>query len=181
MLDAVIFAVFDCGFVPRCALEIDDGGDVRFDKIQRLISESKYGIHDISRTEVDAATNLPRFNMPLELGVFLAARRFGSSKQKQKNCLILDRAPYRYREFISDISGHDIRSHTDNPAEAIRCVRDWLNSKSGRRTIPGGRAIADRYGQFQDNLPDMCAEVAVVPDELTYNDYTNLVSTWLRT
>src|SRR5688572_3889608 len=99
--NAIVFAIFDCGFVPRCALDFDDGADVRFDKIKRLIKESKYGVHDISRTELDANTELPRFNMPLELGVFLGARSFGAGKQGQKNCLILDREAYRYRNFVS--------------------------------------------------------------------------------
>jgi hypothetical protein len=121
--NAVVFAVFDCGFVPRSALDFDDAGDVRFEKIKRLIEESKYGIHDISRTEVDPVTHLPRFNMPLELGVFLAARTFGIGKQKQKNCLILDRELYRYRAFISDISGQDIRSHGGDPAQVITVAR----------------------------------------------------------
>lgn len=87
--NAILFAVFDCGFVPRYALEIDDSGEVRFAKIQLLIAESKFGIHDISRTELDPSTNLPRFNMPLELGVFIGAKQYGSSKQKNKNSLIL--------------------------------------------------------------------------------------------
>jgi hypothetical protein len=32
LLDAIVFAVFDCGFRPRCALEIEDGGQVRMEK-----------------------------------------------------------------------------------------------------------------------------------------------------
>jgi hypothetical protein len=179
MRDAIVFAIFDCGFVPRCALEANGGHDVRFDKIQRLIGQSKFGIHDISCTELDAITRLPRFNMPLELGVFLAARRFGDKRQKQKSCLILDRAPYRYREFISDISGHDISAHTDDPFEAIRCVRDWLRGASNRK-IPGGKAIADRYRQFRADLPATCAAINSNPGELTYIDYTNVVSQWLK-
>ena len=178
--DALIFAIFDCGFVPRCAFEIDDGADVRFEKIQRLIADSKFGIHDISMTDPDAATGLPRFNMPLELGVFLGARRYGQNRQKQKNCLILDREGWRYRDFISDIAGHDIRGHNNNPDTAISGVRDWLNAASGRKTIPGGRAIARRFHQFEAAMPAMCADLDIEPDELTYNDYTNMVSTWLR-
>lgn len=57
--NAIVFAVFDCGFVPRSALDFDDGGDVRFEKIMRLIEESKYGVHDISRTDADPVTKLP--------------------------------------------------------------------------------------------------------------------------
>lgn len=98
--NAIVFAIYDCGFIPRCALEEDNGGNVRFDKIQRIIAECKFGVHDISCTELDAHNNLPRFNMPLELGVFLGAKRYGGPDQRRKNCLILDREQYRYQQFI---------------------------------------------------------------------------------
>lgn len=177
--NAIVFAVFDCGFVPRCALEIDDSGEVRFDKIQRLIAESKFGIHDISRTEIDPDTNLPRFNMSLELGVFIGAKRYGNKQQNNKICLILDTERYRYQAFISDIAGHDIQAHESDLERAISVVRNWLNSASGRRTIPGGRAIIRRFRQFESELPDMCNTIPIDLDELTYNDYTNFVSEWL--
>jgi hypothetical protein len=86
----------------RCALEIDDGSQVRIERILRIISECRFGIHDLSRTELDRRNRLPRFNMPLELGLFLGAKRFGNRAQREKVCLILDREPYRYQRFISD-------------------------------------------------------------------------------
>ena len=70
----MVFTVLRSGFIPRCALELDDGSDNRFDKICRIIAECRLGIHDISKTELDAKSKLPRFNMPLELGLFLAAK-----------------------------------------------------------------------------------------------------------
>src|SRR5688572_7093124 len=76
LMEAIVFTVSDCGFVVRSTQELDDAGEVRIEKIIRIIGESKYGIHDISRTELNAA-GLPRFNMPLELGLFLGARKFG--------------------------------------------------------------------------------------------------------
>lgn len=178
--DALVFAIFDCGFIPRCALEEDDGGIVRFEKLRALIEESKYGIHDISRTQLDRETSLPRFNMPLELGVFIGAKKFGDSNQQHKSLLILDSEPYRYQKFISDIAGHDIRSHQNDPNELIARVRDWLNQASGRRTIPGGKQIQRRYQAFQSDLPQICENLGLEADEVTYNDYTNFVSEWLR-
>jgi hypothetical protein len=68
---ALVFAVRACGFRVRCALEMDDGGETRIDKLYRIIEESRYSIHDLSRTELDPVNALPRFNMPLELGIFL--------------------------------------------------------------------------------------------------------------
>lgn len=96
MLYAITFAVHDCGFKARCTLEIDDAGRVRIDNILDLIRDCRFGIHDISRTELDETHGLPRFNMPLELGLFLGATRFGEGEQEDKRCLILDRERYRY-------------------------------------------------------------------------------------
>ena len=42
------------------------------------------GIHDISRTESSGKPRLPRFNMPLELGMFLGAKQYGDGQQKDK-------------------------------------------------------------------------------------------------
>jgi hypothetical protein len=178
--NALVFSIYDCGFVPRCALEEDNGGNVRFEKIQRLIRESKFGVHDVSRTELDPEHSLPRFNMPLELGVFLGAQKFGDSAQRNKNCLVLDREKYRYQKYISDIAGHDIRSHENRPEQLITIVRNWLSTSSGRKTIPGGAAIVSRYKEFSNALPAMCANVMIDIAELTYNDYSNFVSEWLQ-
>lgn len=58
--DATVFAIIRCGFTARCAREIDDGGGPRIEKIMSLIEECPYGIHDISRTELDSKSRLPR-------------------------------------------------------------------------------------------------------------------------
>src|ERR1700730_5242117 len=75
--NALIFTIYDFGFYPRCALEAVDSGQLRFQKICQLILESPYGIHDLSRIELDPSTQLPRFNMALELGLFLGYLRMG--------------------------------------------------------------------------------------------------------
>jgi hypothetical protein len=75
LFKATVFTVFYSGYVPRCALEIYNSGQVRIEKIFKLIENCQFGNHDISRTELDVDSKLPRFNMPLELGVFLGAQR----------------------------------------------------------------------------------------------------------
>lgn len=100
--------VHDCDSQARCALEIDDSGRVKIGNIVELIRECRYGIRDISRTRLrarSAANELPCFDMPPELGLFLGATRFGGPEQQGKRSLILDREPYRYRKFVSDIAG----------------------------------------------------------------------------
>src|SRR6478736_4575886 len=96
---AMIFAVYRCGFLPQTALSEDNALDNRLDKIERSIANCRYGIHDISRTEFNEH-DLPRYNMPFELGIFFGAKYFGNKQQKNKNALIFDVERYRYLEYI---------------------------------------------------------------------------------
>ena len=177
---AMIFTIHNCGYFPRCAMEIEDAGDTRINKIFNIISECKFGIHDISRTELSHDHELPRFNMPLELGMYLGAKRYGDKKQKLKTCLVLDREQYRYQIYISDIAGQDIRSHNNDPFELIPIVRNWLRNQSGRKTIIGGAEICTRYELFIDDLPRLCEELQLTVDELIFNDYRTIIEEWLK-
>ena len=180
LFDAMVFAVHDCGFIPRCALEEEDASQVRIDKIYSIIADCRYGIHDISRTELDENSGLPRFNMPLELGIFLGAKKFGIEEQKGKKCLILDTEPYRYQQFVSDISGQDIQAHNNRSREVITHVRNWLRAASRRETIPSGSIIWKRYQEFMKKLPQTAQECRLTVEELIFNDYTLLVAQWLE-
>ena|SRR2546430_6550609 len=179
LFDAIVFAVFDCGFVARCALEEDDGSQIRAQKIFDIISECRLSIHDLSRVEVDRTTKLPRFNMPLELGVFLGAKRFGTRVQKKKACLILDSKRFRYQKFISDIAGQDVKAHRNHPKPAISVVRNWLRAYS-KDSTPSGSVIWSRYELFKTELPLLCNEAKLTLKELIFNDYAHLVAVWLR-
>lgn len=143
LFDAIVFTIFDCGFVARCALEEDDGSQIRAQKIFGIIAQCRLGIHDLSRVEISRSTKLTRFNMPLELGVFLGAKHFGIQGQKKKSCLILDSEKFRYQKFISDIAGQDLKAHENNQRIIIRIVRDWLRTYS-QASIPGGSVIWSR-------------------------------------
>ncbi len=180
LFNAMIFTVYDCGFIPRCALEEDDASEVRIDKIYSIIAGCRYGIHDISRTELDRDSGLPRFNMPLELGIFLGAKRFGVEEQKRKKCLVLDREQYRYQQFISDIAGQAIRAHNDTPEIVVKSVRNWLRTASRRETIPSGGIIWERYQDFKRDLPQIAQEGRLIAEELIFNDYTWIVAQWLE-
>lgn len=181
LFDAIVFVVFVCGLVPRSALEITDASQTRIEKIQALIEDCRWGIHDISRVELNEH-GLPRFNMPFELGLFLGARRFGDARQHLKSCLVLDTDLFRFQKFISDISGQDITPHGGVPARVIAAVRNWLSNflPGADPTIPGGAEITRRFERFQADLPELCQQVHVERDEMTFADYTRMVSTWLR-
>ena len=177
---ALVFAVHDCGFVARSALEQSDSGAVRLAKIEGIIGESRLSIHDVSRTELDAGSGLPRFNMPMELGIVLGARRFGTARHRRKVCLVLDSERFRYQAYLSDMGGQDIGCHHGDPAVAVAVVRDWLSHHTaGDVMLPGGRALAKRHRAFQDALPALLVSAQIEPSELIYNDYTTLLVSWL--
>jgi hypothetical protein len=179
LLQALVFAVQVCGFVPRSALELDDGSEVRIGKIVRIIAGSRYGIHDLSRTGLDSGSSLPRFNMPLELGLFLGAKYFGDPRQGEKAAVIFDVERYRYQMFCSDIAGQDIRAHHGQEEELIRQVRDALATWRRGASLPSGSVIHERYGQFKRRLSRMAARAELRVPELTFNDLTRLVGEWL--
>lgn len=180
MFDASLFAVYKCGFRPRCALEEDNAGDIRIEKINKIIEECRFGVHDISRTELDEAHSLPRFNMPLELGLFLGAKRFGSKLQKNKVAVIFDKEHFRYQKYISDIAGQDVRAHEGKPQLFIRRIRDALNTAKINGPISGADAIIDSYNKFQDVLPDLRTELNLSENDITYADKTQMIEQWLK-
>lgn len=183
---AVVFTVIDCGFKARCALEFDDGSEVRIDKIERLIGECRYGIYDLSRTELDPTYGLPRLNMPLELGLFLGAKGYGGEDHSQKRRSQPEELPDPRRRTLplSEVHfrlgrpGHP-RPHR-RPAAAIGAVRDWLRTATRRTTLPGGADIAARFDLFLRDLPDLCARTKLDEQELTFVDFTWLSATWLN-
>ena len=182
LLRALVFAVHECGMTARCAQESDDSGQVRVDKLFTIIDQCKFGIHDLSRTTLDTTNRLPRFNMPLELGIFLGARKYGSARNKRKACLILDRERYRYQIFCSDIAGQDIRSHGNDTGKALASVRNWLQTHlPPSASPPGPAAIEGRYVEFRRQLPFMCQQSRLTPAELSFLDFRSLVEAWIET
>lgn len=185
IFDAIVFAVCAAGsFVPKCALDQDSGSKERLTKILELIDECPYGIHDLSYMGLDPKTELARHNMPFELGLFLGCefsnQKLPTRRRSRKSCLILDSERYRYQRSISDLGGRDIKAH-DNTAEgAIAAVRDWLATESGRNDVPGTQEIVAQYGRFRKQAQDLCKQTKREFDQLTFREYRELVSQWLR-
>lgn len=151
LLRALLFTVIDCDLEPRIASESAHSGEPRIEKIKRLIRESFYSIHDISRIVPLTGTELPRFNMPFELGLDLGCCHFGAPPLSEKRCLILEEKKYRYQEVLSDIAGQDIKSHDSDPQKIVKQVRNWL-VETLRIKLPSGTQIWQRFNVFQAAL-----------------------------
>lgn len=159
---------------------MDDGSQTRIDKLYGIVEQSRFGIHDLSRTELDTANKLPRFNMPLELGLFLGAKRYGDDLQKKKRCLIMDVAPYRFQKFISDLPGMDIAAHGGDIRTMVERTRNWLVTVSKRRTIPAPAHLLKSYDRFVEALPTIAANAGLDPARLVFPDFERLVLAWVR-
>lgn len=178
---AIIFTVHDLGLTARCALETSNAGDVRIEKIQNIIAECKYSVHDLSRTELDKVHRLPRFNMPLELGLDLGCKRFGTKRERRKVILVMDVEPFRYQKFISDISGQDVYAHGGTQYGVIHQVRDWLRPNLDPETFitPGSSHVSTRFARFTRALPSICSKLHWDPERLGFHDYTYAAGSWI--
>jgi hypothetical protein len=52
LFDALVFAVYDCGFLPRCSMEEGDSSNVRVQTIARIIDGRRFGIPIVTRFSV---------------------------------------------------------------------------------------------------------------------------------
>ncbi|MGH9848708.1 MAG: hypothetical protein ACREBD_02505 [Blastocatellia bacterium] len=180
LLHAIVFSSLACGFTPRCALEDDDSGELRILKILRIIKECRFGIHDLSRTEANPITQLPRFNMPFELGLDFAHRYTSKGPHRNKRLLILDREMFRYQSFVSDLAGLDIKAHQNDPHKLIQLINDWLRSQSGVLDIPGAAAVFQLFTRFQTRLPRLAAQRGHNPYQLSFTVLTLITREWLE-
>ncbi len=178
---ATVFVVHACGFIARCALEEDNSADVRIQKIIQIIDTCHYGIHDISKADLDAETKLARFNMPLELGIFIGAHHFAPPKHynRNKKFVVMDAERFRYQRFISDINGQDIKAHGMQEENVIWHVRDFL-ATSSRTQLPGATYLTEQYDLFKAALPAICQQSKWTVEKLTFINYVDCATVWLK-
>lgn len=118
---AYIVGLYQLGLVPHLASEIP-GGDRRLDKIFKLIRSCRYSIHDLSRVEMgDAPTAVPRFNMPLELGMTITWQRLHPSRH---DWFVWESDHYRIQRSASDLNGTDACIHNGTPEGVLRELRN---------------------------------------------------------
>lgn len=149
VLQAIAFCIVYLGFFPRLAPENTDNAVSRLDRIVELVRGSKYGIHDLSRVKSTEVDQYFRMNMPFELGIDHACRRFGADELCDKTILVLEHSRYDYQKALSDIAGWDIHAHGGNYEKAVRHVRSWLVAQAGAEAV-GAALIQGKYAAFQE-------------------------------
>lgn len=167
--EAMVFTVYVSGYEPVCALQDDNFGDVRLDKLKAMIEHCDRSIHDLSRTEI-SNEGLPRFNMPFELGLTIGATRYGGVRQRRKRVLVMVRKRYVMAQFLSDAAGQDPHAHEGKPTVVVRLVRNHLRyyySGNGRKTpLPGPQYFIALFKEFKRDLPRLAAQAKLAPQEV---------------
>ena len=164
LFEALVFTISACGYRVRCALEDDDSGDIRLDKLIALIRDSPRSIHDLSRIE-RGANDLPRFNMPFELGLALGAKRFGRRPGDRIKIMVAD--PYRLPAYLSDLGGNDPSAHKNDPVQVIRIVSSFLQRPPSGGLLPGPAKLRADFERFKAQLPEVAREIHHQREEIS--------------
>jgi hypothetical protein len=115
------------GRKPRCVLEIPAAGRDRLDRIFELLSGCGSSLHDLSRVALSGPLQVPRFNMPFELGIAYCLR-----KQSGHRFFVMEERAYRLQASLSDLNGLDPHIHEGTQEGILACLLDCFGT--------GGRA-----------------------------------------
>lgn len=165
LLRPLLFTVIYLGLKPRISLEAIDSGELRLAKIVSLIRESKFSIHDLSRSEAAVIGELYRLNMPFELGIDFGCRLFGDVHHQGKRTLILEARSHRYKAAISDLAGADVDCHENTPYKVIGLVRNWLKNVCLANAV-GPARIASAFTDFMAQNFDALIELGFSPADI---------------
>lgn len=183
LLRPLLFTIAYLGFNPRIALETSDSGQIRIEKICELVRTSKYSVHDLSRLKATKKGEFYRLNMPFELGIDYACRRFAVNRLRQKRCLILEERAYDYRRALSDISGLDIKSHRNDPMKLVQAIRNWFVETVGIKDIEGPTVIWYKFNDFASDFNARRSAEGFSKDDLNIMpipEYLRFIKSWIR-
>lgn len=156
---------------------------IRINQIKQHIKNCKFSIHDLSRSKALSKGELPRFNMPYELGLDIGACEYGGKKLQTKKALVLETDRYHYQKVLSDIAGQDIANHNDDPKTLTLKIRNWISDNSPGRIIPNQTIIWYAFNNFSaDFLANLSSTyTATEIEEMPIGDYIKFAKNWLVT
>jgi hypothetical protein len=96
-----------------------------------LIEQSNFSIHDSSRIEL--SSGIPRFNMPVELGLALYRSRVTKGRHQVH---IFESKPYRTQRSTSDVNGMDPQIHRGTVTGLMAGLRNIFRQRGDVTTVP---------------------------------------------
>lgn len=142
---AYIVGLTQLGLKINATLAVPNQG--RLDRIVRLIERSDVSIHDLSRIEL--SSGIPRFNMPLELGLALYRSRMTRGRHR---VFVFEKKAYRMLQSTSDINGIDPQIHNGRPKGVMVGLRNIFHQPEGTTTVP---EMLSTYRAVKRKLPDL--------------------------
>lgn len=134
--NALVLTVVACGYQPRSARESGTTSSPRMQRIRDALRGSRYSIHDLTRAYGDPTTALARFNMPFEFGMAFLFAHLGAEVGAEHDWLALLPASHPHGEFISDLAGYDLETHSGTVETIIPPVLAWLATRPGEPSLP---------------------------------------------
>jgi hypothetical protein len=145
---AYIVGLSQLGLRINVTLAVPNQG--RLESIIELVRQSKFSIHDLSRIEV--SQGIPRFNMPLELGIALY-RSKGTRDSHQVH--IFETKKYRTQRSTSDVNGIDPHIHRGTAKGVMEALRNIFRQPGDVTTVPemtaSFRAVKRKLPELRKN------------------------------
>jgi hypothetical protein len=133
--------------IPHTTLEIPDSTR-RLDRIQALLHECRYSIHDLSRVQVSRkGARVPRFNMPFELGLAVSWSHVNPDRHSWFVC---DSERHRVLKSTSDLAGTDFNIH-DGTIRGV--MRELCNMFIRQSVRPDVSQMMKQYRRLRSAIP----------------------------
>lgn len=142
---AYIVGLTQLGLAIKATLAVPNQG--RLETIIRLIEQSDFSIHDLSRIELSKGT--PRFNMPVELGVALYRSHVTQGRHR---VFVFESKAYRTQRSTSDINGIDPLIHGGRPKGIMAGLRNIFRQPGDVTTVP---EMLASYHAIKLKLPEL--------------------------
>jgi hypothetical protein len=141
---AYVVGLTQLGLKINLTLAVPNQG--RLERIVKLVEKSDVSIHDLSRIEL--TSGVPRFNMPLELG--LALYRSRATKGRHR-VFVFEKRAYRMQRSTSDINGIDPQIHGGRPKRVMAGLRNIFYQED-KTTVP---EMLSSYRAVKRKVPEL--------------------------
>ncbi len=142
---AYIVGLTQLGLKLNVTLAVPNQG--RLNTIIDLIERSDFSIHDLSRIEL--SHGVPRFNMPVELGLALYRSRVTKGKHRIH---IFESKSYRAQRSTSDVNGLDPQIHRGRPKDLMAALRNIFRQPGDMTSVP---EMLASYRAVKKKLPEL--------------------------
>jgi hypothetical protein len=142
---AYIVGLTQLGLRINATLAVPNQG--RLETIIGLIGESNFSIHDLSRIEL--SKGIPRFNMPVELGLALYRSHITRGKHR---VYVFESKTYRAQRSTSDINGIDPQIHIGTAKGVMAGLRNIFRQPGNVTTVP---EMLISYRAVRKRLPEL--------------------------